>query len=193
MSPKRPRPRAPFVVTVAFAVAAGACGGSTSVDSGSGAAGGVGGAGGSGGSAGSAALGGSGGGETGGVGGLGSGGCGANPPHVPCPEEPPAEGSPCPQNVGSCFGVWWGTSCKYADTCGGTLIVDCSGTSWTVLDGLTCESCPASAPVDGTPCTVTGGCEYDTCGDGGTVQTASCTNGNWAVVQVPCPVDAGAD
>lgn len=186
MAPKRPRPRAPFVVTFALAAAAGACGGSTSSDSGSGGgeAGGAGGAGGG-------PTGGSGGGPVGGSGGFGNnpggGGCGANPPSIPCPGTPPPEGSACPTDPGSCFGMWWGTTCYYPDPCGGTdqLVMDCSGTSWKVESGtLTCK-CPASAPVVGAPCAVAASetCSYSA---GCCSEVYQCLQGKWSQVPVSC-------
>ncbi|MCL4754615.1 MAG: hypothetical protein KJ015_30955 [Myxococcales bacterium] len=183
MAQKRPRPRAPFVVTVALATAAAACGGSTSQESGAGGAGGTG-AGGTGGS-----VGGSGGGGTGGVGANpGGGGCGANPPAIPCPATPPPEGSACPTNPSSCFGGWWGTTCYYPDPCGGTadLVMDCGGATWTVTSGaLTCATCPASAPAVGAPCAApaTETCSYS---KGCCPDVYQCDQGKWTQVPVSC-------
>lgn len=199
MSRPRPRPRAPFVVTVALAAAAGACGGSTSDDGGQ--AGSGGGSGGAEGGSGGVGAGGSGGGGFGGggFGGavFGGGGCGANPPSIPCPPTPPVEGTACPPND-SCFGGWWGSSCSYADPCGGPtpLVLDCSGATWQVQSGTpTCTTCPPTAPVPGSACSLAAGqsCSYDTCAATGMKTTASCDSSAWSVTGAPCASDAGTD
>jgi hypothetical protein len=159
---KKPR-RAPFVVTVALAAAGSsvACGGSTSGD-------------GSGGT--------SSGGSGGGVGGYSTGGYGAggNPPHIPCPDALPQEGSACPQ------GSWWGNSCLFPDPCGGTeaLVVECTQAGWHLLGSANC-ACPATQPTPGTACSVPS-TEYCSYSDGCCPTSYSCQDGTWSASGVSC-------
>lgn len=191
----RPRPRCPFVVTVALAAATGACGGSTSSDPSSSTGATVGSGGGPIGGTGGVGDGGPGAGGIGGSGGFGdggTGGCGANPPSIPCPELPPEEGSLCPVNTDPCFGMWWGTTCSYPDPCGATteLQYECSGSTWKLTSGsVTCTSCPATEPAPGSPCSLTTGemCMYK---PGCCYVGYSCLDGQWTPQPTQCPPPA---
>lgn len=208
---RRPRPRAPFVVTVAVATLASGCGGSLSSDG----------------------TGGTGGGTTNppppecpatlpspgsgcAVEGLScsvvshTDPCGTpityavscvagawsvelvspsscNPPPPPlesCPDAEPAAGGWC--------NVVEGKSCSYPGLCCFATYT-CSANIW--LDvSPSCNPpqpvCPSAPPAPGAACDPCAPsfapCSYDSCGDGGVLTSASCENGAWNVQLEPC-------
>lgn len=207
----RSKPRSPFVITVAVAALASACGGSTASDGGG--SGGVGGA------------------TTNppppncpvGVPTTGSAcpevgavceyfstdGCGqtatteatckpegwsvfgsassCNPPPPPladCPSVEPTLGQYC--------NVVAGKTCAFPGLCCSAEYT-CQAQSWVDVSP-SCNPpaalCPGSPPASGAACDACAGsfapCIYDACGDGGVTTSASCENGAWNVNVTPC-------
>ena len=114
-----------------------------------------------------------------------------------CPVGPPTVGSPCAIE---------GTACNYpgraCECCVAAAPYICTGGKWTEQPTGGPPSggtCPATVPVQGTPCGPTCGaqlfCTYDCAHGNGANSTATC-QGTWQVQQFasPCSADdAGAD